>query len=181
MAKTGSNKPAVLQAHVLEMAAQGISGRRIARYLHISRGAVARILAGPEARAIAFEARERARQMVAKADEALHKSLDRGSAPTAIAVLRGAGVFETRAETIVRHHIRDKQRAQDSLAALERQSRLDAERKFGRTPQDEESGRLDRLAFIERESAASRQSEESPAEDVYLSTVRGRLRHRPRR
>lgn len=96
MSKPGSNKPPILQARVIEMSAQGLSGRRIAACLKINRRTVARILAGPEAQRLVAEARERARRMVEKADAALHKSLDRGSSRTAIAVLRGAGVFETR-------------------------------------------------------------------------------------
>ena len=179
MAGRGSNKPQILQARVIELSAQGASGRRIAAELRIHRSTVARILAGPEARGIALEARERARRMVEKADAALHRSLDRGSSRTAIAVLRGAGVFESRAEAIVRHHYRDAERAQANLEELERKSRESAAGKFGRAPglgEDRESERLDRLAIAERERAANPQPKESPPFDPYAFAVRSRLR-----
>ncbi len=162
MTKIGSNKPALLQVRVIELSARGLSGRKIARELCINRRTVARILAGPEARSIVLEARERAKRMIERADAALHKSLNRGSSRTAIAVLRGAGVFETRAEAIVRHRFQDAQRAQEALEELERKSRRDAEGKFGRrmTPDASaeewrrEDDRLDRLARTDCERAA---------------------------
>jgi DNA-binding transcriptional regulator YhcF (GntR family) len=163
MARLGSNKPTILQARVIELSAQGVSGRKIARELNINRRTVARILAGPEAQRIVLDARERARMLVKEADAALHKSLKRGSSRTAICVLRGAGVFERRAEAIVRHHYQDVAKAQEDLESLEREARRDAERKFGRrmSPNasieelQRENARLERLALIERERAAN--------------------------
>src|SRR5277367_2465979 len=159
MSKVGSNKPQILQARVIEMAAQGFSGRRTASALKINRRTVTRILAGPEARAIVIEARERAKQLVGKAYDALHKSLARGSSRTAIAVLRGAGVFESRAEALVRHRYRDEERAQIDLEKLEQKSRREVQSKFGRhlgdaaSPEEwaRENARLDRLARTEAE------------------------------
>ena len=155
MARVGSNKPAILQAQVIELSATGMSGRKIAQEVNINRRTVARILAGPEARQIVIAARERARKLVEKADAALYRSLERGSSRTAIAVLRGAGVFETRAESIVRYRFQDAARAQADLERLVEKSRRDAVRKFGRTAADDKSGRIERLAFIERERAAN--------------------------
>jgi hypothetical protein len=66
LARIGSNKPAILQARVLELSAQGILGRRMALELNINRRTVARILAGPEARSIVLEAWERAKNLVCK-------------------------------------------------------------------------------------------------------------------
>ena len=179
MAKPGSNKPQILQARVIELSAQGASGRRIAAELRIHRSTVARILAGPEAQGIALEARERARRMVEKADEALHRSLDRGSARIAIAVLKGAGVFESRAESIVRYRYQDMARVQADLEELERKSRELAAGKFGRAPglgNERESARIERLAWAERERAANPQPKESPPFDPYAFAVRSRLR-----
>jgi hypothetical protein len=172
MARPGSNKPAILQSRVIELSATGMSGRKIARGLNLNRRTVARILAGTEAQAIVIEARKRARQMVEKADAALHKSLDRGSSRTAIAVLRGAGIFETRAEALVRYHYRDRERAVDDLAKLTRQSRLAAERKFGRAPTDEQTGRLDRLALIERERITNGESHQSSSNTTQSRSFR---------
>jgi hypothetical protein len=93
--------------------------------------------------------------MVEIADATLHRSLDRGSLRSAIALLRGAGVFETRAESIVRYRYQDAARAQADLEKLEQKLRRDAVRKFGRTAADDRSGRIERLAFIERERAAN--------------------------
>jgi IS30 family transposase len=162
MAKVGSNKPQIVQAHVIELSATGMSGRKIAQQLNINRRTVARILVGPEARRLVLEARERAKRMVEKADGALHRSLDRGSSRTAIAVLRGAGVFESRAESIVRYRYQDAARAQADLERLEQKSRRDAVGKFGRTATDDRSGRIERLAFIERERAANPPEEAAP-------------------
>jgi hypothetical protein len=159
MARTGSNKPEILQAHVIELSAQGISGRKIARELSINRRTVARILAGPEARKMALDARNRAKRLVQEADEALHKSLARGSSHAAIAVLRGAGVFESRAEAIVRHRYKDMAKAQTDCEKMELQARRETERKFGShlgagsTAEERyrENLRLDRLAQTEIE------------------------------
>jgi hypothetical protein len=49
-----------------------------------------------------------------------------------MAVLRGAGVFETRSETIMRHRFQDAPRAEGVLEELKRKCRREAERKFGR-------------------------------------------------
>jgi hypothetical protein len=159
MARTGSNKPAILRARVIELSAQGISGRTTAHELKINRRTVARILAGPEAKRMALDARDRAKRLVKEADEALHKSLARGSSHAAIAVLRAAGVFETRSETIVRHRCHDMAKAQDDLEKMELTARHDAERKFGRhlgagstvDVWKRENARLDRLTRIECE------------------------------
>jgi hypothetical protein len=171
MSKSGSNKPLILQAQVIEMSAQGMSGRRIALYLKINRRTVAHILAGPEAQRLVTEARERAKGMIEKADAALHKSLDRGSSRTAIAVLRGAGVFETRSEAIVRHHFQDQCRAQEALEAHLSESRREMQGKFGRTispdaPDDEherERERIERLARIRMEGGDNVQLDRPPS------------------
>lgn len=146
-----------------------MSGRKIAKEVNINRRTVARILVGPEARRLVLEARERARRMVEKADAALHRSLDRGSSRTAIAVLRGARIFENRAESIVRYRYQDAARAQSDLEKLEQKSRGDALRKFGRTSVDDRSGRIERLTFIERERAAN-----PPEEAAAFTTSRRR-------
>jgi Homeodomain-like domain len=166
MARVGSNKSPILQARVIELSAQGMSGRRIAADLQINRRTVARILAGPDARRIALEARERARDLLGKADAALHKSLDRGSSRAAIAVLRGAGVFERRSETIERHALEKEWREQDALGESQRRLYREVHLKFRRdlgpepSPKEweRENARLDRLALIAQERALNSQS-----------------------
>ena len=74
--------------------------------------------------------------MIEKADAVLHRSLDRGSSRTAIAVLRGAGVFESRAESIVLYRYQDLTRRKP-IEKLEQKSRRDAVRRFGRTAADD--------------------------------------------
>lgn len=186
MARLGSNKPAILQARVIELSAQGISGRKIAQELSINRRTVARILAGPEARKLVLEARERAKRMVEKADAALHRSLDRGSFRAAIAVLRGAGVFETRAESIVRHHYQNAAKAQADLENLERQARHEAKRKFGRLSGhaasveewQRENARIDRLARteLERQRRSAIDLDEPPSYVTFAKLARARRR-----
>jgi DNA-binding NarL/FixJ family response regulator len=41
MPRLGSNKPVILQARVIELSAQGVSGRKIAQELNINRRTVA--------------------------------------------------------------------------------------------------------------------------------------------
>jgi DNA-binding transcriptional regulator YhcF (GntR family) len=163
-----------------------MSGRQIAMSLKINRRTVARILAGPEAQRLVTEARERARHMVEKADEALYKSLARGSSRVAIAVLRGAGVFETRCEAIVRRRFQDQRRAQNALEEHLRQSRRETEDKFGRrlNPDtsaqewEREQERLDRLTMIRQEAKANPPLEEDsymPAQALRPFRRRGRF------
>jgi hypothetical protein len=103
-----------------------------------------------------------------------------------MAVLRGAGVFETRSVTIMRHRFQDAWRAEGVLEELKRKCRREAERKFGRNlgyescPEEcqRKGEKLDRLATIEHERAASPQPNEPPSYATFARPLRGPLDHK---